>query len=361
MKKSISILVAVFLSVSIWSVSNTLAFEVVTQEMMQQEMVTETDLIRTVDNFIILFDDSSSANEMVAGKDVTRIQATKALLKERNAWLPDLGYQAGLFSATSSGHKEIYPILPYNRDAFGAAIDKLPDQGGGPTMLQQELSSLRKPISGLSGKTAVIMFTDGGYSQVRGPKSALQIAIDIAKENDVCFYVVSSATEEQNKQILESVAKINACSRVVPLNAFLDNPHYLSGALFTVKTTTYARMTPMTQTRVDVNNVLFGFDSYTIGSEFNEKLDMLANFLKENPDAFVVASGFTDSMGDEEYNLGLSERRVNAVKDYLVNAGIDEDRIVAHWFGQLNPVGDNATNEGQALNRRVEFAVGGVN
>ena len=102
MKKSISILMAVFLSVSIWTVSNALAFEVVTQEMMQQELVTETDLIRTVDNFIILFDDSSSANEMVPGKDVTRIQATKALLKERNAWLPDLGYQAGLFSATSA-------------------------------------------------------------------------------------------------------------------------------------------------------------------------------------------------------------------------------------------------------------------
>ena len=361
MKKSIFCILFVFFLVPVFAVGNVFAFEVVTQEMMKKEIVTETDLIRTVDNFIILFDASSSANEMVPGKDVSRIQATKTLLKERNDWLPDLGYKAGLYTATSSGHEEVYPVLPYNREAFGAAIDKLPEEGGGPTMLQQQFSSLRQPLAGLSGRTAVIMFTDGSFSKVRGPKKPVQIAQDIAKDNDVCFYVVSSATEEDNKQILEAVSKINSCSRVVDLDDFLDNPHHLSGGLFTVKTTTYARMTPMTQTRVDVNNVLFGFDSYTIGSEFNEKLDMLANFLKENPDAFVVASGFTDSVGDEEYNLGLSERRVNAVKDYLVNAGIDEDRIVAHWFGQLNPVGDNATNEGQALNRRVEFAVGGVN
>lgn len=361
MKKSISIFMAVFLSVSILTIGNALAFEVVTQEMIKKEMVTETDLIKTVDNFIILFDASSSANNMVAGKDVSRIQATKAMLKERNAWLPDLGYTAGLFTMTSSGHQEVYPLLPYNREALDAAIDKLPDQGSGPTMLQPVFSSIRKPIAGLSGKTAVIMFTDGSFSKVRGPKKPVEIAREIAKESDVCFYLISSATEAANEQLLAAVSSVNSCSRVVPLDNFLDNPHYLAGGLFTVKTTTYARMTPMTQTRVDVNNVLFGFDSYTIGSEFNEKLDMLANFLKENPDAFVVASGFTDSMGDEEYNLGLSERRVNAVKDYLVNAGIDEDRIVAHWFGQLNPVGDNATAEGQALNRRVEFAVGGVN
>ncbi len=361
MKRSIFSVLAVLCLVSVWAVSNAAAFEVVTKEMIQKEIVTEADLIRTVDNFIILFDSSSSAGQMVPGRDVTRIQATKAMLQERNAWLPDLGYNAGLFNMTNTGFEEIYPILPYSRDAFGAAINNLPETGSGPTMLQQTLSALRAPIAGLEGRTAVILFTDGSYSNVRGPNSALQIAKEIARDNDVCFYLISSATEGENQRVVDATAQINACSRVVPLEAFLDNPHFLSGGLFTVKTSTRARLTPVTETRVDVNNVLFDFGSADLPAGSTEQLDQLSEFLQTNPQAFVVAAGFTDSVGDEEYNLGLSERRANAVKDYLVNAGIDADRIVTHWYGELNPVGDNDTEEGRALNRRVEIAVGGLN
>ena len=122
-----------------WTIASGHAFEVITQEMMEEEVITETDLIRTADNVIIVFDASSSANSMVPGLNLSRIQATKQLLKERNAWLPDLGYTAGLFKATSSGYEAVYPLLPYNRDSFGAAIDKLPDEGSGPTMAQQVL------------------------------------------------------------------------------------------------------------------------------------------------------------------------------------------------------------------------------
>jgi OOP family OmpA-OmpF porin len=66
-------------------------------------------------------------------------------------------------------------------------------------------------------------------------------------------------------------------------------------------------------------------------------------------------------MGSEEYNLGLSLKRTDIVADYLVsNHNISSDRIVRLWFGQLNPVADNSTEEGRRLNRRVELAVGGL-
>jgi outer membrane protein OmpA-like peptidoglycan-associated protein len=84
--------------------------------------------------------------------------------------------------------------------------------------------------------------------------------------------------------------------------------------------------------------------------------------MKRNPDAFVVAAGFTDNTGDPEYNLSLSEVRVRSVRDYLVrNFNLDQDRIVTFWFGSKNPVADNATSQGRRLNRRVEIAVGGIN
>ena len=365
MKKTIFALIAIACLVSLWTATDTQAFQIVTREMIEKEIVTETDLIKTADNFIILFDTSSSSNEMVPGKNISKIQATKNLLKERNALLPDLGYQAGLFNYTNEKTltgtlEEIYPVQPYDRAGFAAAIDKLPETGSGPTMLQAGLSSLRKVVAGLSGKTAVLMFTDGTISRVRGPKSALQIAQEIAGANDVCFYLISSATEAANAQLLEAVSKVNSCSRVIPLTAFLDNPTFLSGALFIVKTTAYERLIPVTEVvGVVADDMLFDFDSSVIRGEYNEKLDMLGAYLQKNPAAFVVAAGFTDSQGDEEYNLWLSERRASSVKDYLVNQfSIDMDRIATQWYGELNPVADNATEEGRQLNRRVEVAVG---
>jgi OOP family OmpA-OmpF porin len=218
-------------------------------------------------------------------------------------------------------------------------------------------------LTGLKGKTAVFLFTDGKFSETRGTKKPVQIARELAQAHDVSFYLISSATAAAEKGLLEAVAKVNASSRVIPLAAFTDFPSYLSGALYTLKTTTYERLKPNTQVVGFVtDDMLFDFNSPVIRSDYHEKLGMLGAFLQKNPDAYVVTAGFSDSIGNEEYNLGLSERRASGVKQYLVDTfGIDADRIVPLWFGELNPVGDNATKEGRRLNRRVEIAVGGIN
>ncbi|MGD8700962.1 MAG: OmpA family protein [Desulfosarcina sp.] len=350
--------------VGVFTMNNVLAFEIITQEMIQKEIVTETDLIRNADNFIILFDTSSSTNEMVPGKSISKIQAAKNLLKERNAWLPDLGYQSGLYIYTDhetlvGTFKEVYGMQAYDRGRFATAIDQLPETGQGGTTLNAGLSPLRKVVAGLSGKTAIIMFTDGKVTRLRGTKKPLQIAQEIARENDVCFYLVSSATDDVNQQLLEAVSKVNACSRVVPLATFLDNPIYLGGALFTVKTTAYERLVPVTEVVGFVaDDILFDFNSAELRPDYDEKKMMLVNFLQQNPDTYVVVAGFTDSVGDEEYNLGLSERRAESVKSALTGAGIDGDRIVTLWYGEFNPVADNTTVEGRQRNRRVELGVG---
>jgi OOP family OmpA-OmpF porin len=368
MKKSIIVVLAFACLISLWAFTNAQAFEIITREMVEKEIVTKTDLIKTVDNFIVMFDTSGTTNQMVPGKNITKIAATKELLKERNAWFPDLGYQAGLYEYTNNEtlagtFKAIYPMQAYDRDQFAAAIDQLPEKGQGPTMIQAGLHGLRKVVDGLSGKTAVIMFTDGSASVVRGPKKPLQIAQEIVKDKDVCFYLISSATEAVNEELLEGVSKVNSCSRVIPLTVFMDNPLYLSGALFTVRTSSYVRLKPTTQVvGVVADDMLFDYDSSLVRGEYNEKLDMLGEYLQKNPEAFVVAAGFADSAGDDEYNLWLSKRRANNVKNYLVSTfNIDMNRVVPLWFGELNPVADNATEEGRQLNRRVEIAVGGVN
>ncbi len=135
---------------------------------------------------------------------------------------------------------------------------------------------------------------------------------------------------------------------------------YAVTALFTVKATSYEHLRPVTQVVGFVApDMLFDFDSVAIRDTYLEKLGMLANYLQKNPVAYVVAAGFSDDAGDAEYNMALSQRRAESVRDHLMTVhGIGADRIVTLWFGELNPVADNTTAEGRQRNRRVEVAVG---
>ena len=79
--------------------------------------------------------------------------------------------------------------------------------------------------------------------------------------------------------------------------------------------------------------------------------------MQENKDKRVSLSGHTDSIGSDKYNLGLSERRVTAVREYVVKKGVDGSRITGQGFGESKPIADNKTKEGRAKNRRVEVKV----
>lgn len=105
------------------------------------------------------------------------------------------------------------------------------------------------------------------------------------------------------------------------------------------------------------SGLLFGFDSSEIQSEARENLTQLASSLNEYPDSDIVIVGHTDSTGSEEYNLGLSNRRSEAAKTYLVSRGIPSSRIQAQGRGELEPIADNNLEEGRDQNRRVEVAI----
>ena len=102
-------------------------------------------------------------------------------------------------------------------------------------------------------------------------------------------------------------------------------------------------------------DVLFDFDKAEIKPEFTAEVDAAAELLLANPDVTVRIDGHTDSIGTEEYNQGLSERRAEAVAAYLEAAGVSRDRMTVAGFGETQPVASNDTAEGRALNRRVEI------
>jgi outer membrane protein OmpA-like peptidoglycan-associated protein len=112
-----------------------------------------------------------------------------------------------------------------------------------------------------------------------------------------------------------------------------------------------------TKKTIVLRGINFDFDSSTIKPEFEGVLDAAVEALNENPDVRVQVAGHTDSVGTDEYNQGLSERRANAVLGYLSTHGIDASRLTAVGFGESSPVADNATADGRAQNRRVELNI----
>jgi len=109
--------------------------------------------------------------------------------------------------------------------------------------------------------------------------------------------------------------------------------------------------------RVELD-VKFDFDKAQVKEESYGDIKSLADFMKQYPQTSTVVEGHTDSIGTDAYNQGLSERRANAVRDVLVNQyGVEGGRVNAVGYGEAQPVADNATDAGRAINRRVEAEV----
>ncbi len=104
-------------------------------------------------------------------------------------------------------------------------------------------------------------------------------------------------------------------------------------------------------------NVYFDFDSHVLKDEAKLVLDGLIKYYKFYPEIQIEMNANTDSKGSIEYNKKLSEKRGNAALEYLMKGGIPRNALVVNVFGADNPIADNDTEEGRALNRRVEFYV----
>ncbi len=103
--------------------------------------------------------------------------------------------------------------------------------------------------------------------------------------------------------------------------------------------------------------VHFDFDKQNIKKIYVPLLDQSMAYLKEHPSTPVTVKGHTDYKGSDEYNQKLSERRANAVRDYLIQKGIASSRIQVVGYSEHRPIADNKTAEGQAMNRRSELEV----
>jgi outer membrane protein OmpA-like peptidoglycan-associated protein len=125
----------------------------------------------------------------------------------------------------------------------------------------------------------------------------------------------------------------------------------------------FNRVLPTTDTprglQVNMADVLFAFGKYELQQSAREALAKFSGIVLAHPGLHLSVEGYTDSVGSDAFNQTLSEQRANAVRDYLIQQGLDPSSIVATGFGKSNPVASNDTPAGRQQNRRVEIIISG--
>ena len=374
-----------------------------------------------VDNFVFFFDASGSMRDNYMGQgtftNVTGTTGTtgevedfkfgfaKRAMQSMNQMIPELGYQAGLYSAVT-GYQSYLDMGPYDTAAMDQAIEKTevaPRMYGYNTPLADGISKLEPVLKDLSGETAVILFTDGGENLGGAPA---QVIDSLGTQYNTCFHIVSYAQSTEEKETIDAMAKVQDCT-VLVTGADMEDKAKMKGFVEQVFYTTikdsdgdgvpdcrdecpdtpagvevdevgcpvdsdgdgvpdYRDKCPNTEAGVEVDDegcaypvtkrikVYFDFDKAAIKDEYHGVLMKIADYLKRNKKTEMVIEGHTDSVGSAEYNMRLSEKRAENVKAYLVdNFGIDADRLEAKGYGETRPIADNETKQGQQKNRRV--------
>lgn len=110
-------------------------------------------------------------------------------------------------------------------------------------------------------------------------------------------------------------------------------------------------------TKVVLHNLHFATNKTVILPESEGALEELSAFMREHPTVSILITGHTDNVGSDQANQRLSEGRANAVRDALIERGVQAERIEAEGKGESEPIADNDTEEGRAKNRRVEFTI----
>lgn len=305
------------------------------------------DLVRKVDSFDLLADQSGSMMMKSDEFKMTKAAAAKQVLAAVNEAIPDLGYKASLHTVAPASSVVAYG--DWNRSAMADGIASLEDQGqvfGRMTPMGDGFAVNSGDYAAMARPTAIVLASDGANNL--GVDPVAEAAAIYQAQPGICFHVISFADTEEGQAVLDKIAGLNSCSVSVKgadlmadqnaLNQFVADVFYTTGAA---------------EEALVLHGVNFAFDSYALDAKAQGILDEAAAVLKEK-NVRVTLEGWTDSVGTDAYNKVLSQNRANAVKAYLVEQGVPASKLSAIGMGKSFKY-DNATEEGRYLNRRVEL------
>lgn len=275
----------------------------------------------------------------------------------------------------------------FNQGALYADVQNIPFIGR-DTPLHDSLDQTAAMLSGASGKSAVILISDGVATE---PDAAIAAAQALAQGN-VCIHTIQISTSEKGADLLQRIANLTNCGSFQAAASITSGPTLIDFVrkvfLETIGVTPVPEppVIPEPQPEKDsdgdgvpdsrdqcpdtpkgakvddrgcwtIREVLFELDKAVIRPQFYGLLDEVADVLKQNPGMNIYIDGHTCDRGTDQYNQQLSIRRANSVRNYLIDQGIEESRLRTRGFGESRPAIPNTSEANRQYNRRVEFSV----
>jgi OOP family OmpA-OmpF porin len=325
------------------------------------EPIDVTAFAPKVESFVVLLDSSSSMRKDI--QDRAKIETAQDLVASFNSAVPALDFNAGLVTfgqgmgrcrgqGTAS---EFYGMTSYNSADFAEALGSL-QCAGGKTPMSKGIDATTGMLASQTGPVAVFIVSDfSGFGDIHA--GSVETAVEKLKAqhgNNVCLHTVKVGDDPSGDEMISRITSVAGCDSAVQAGDITS-----AAAMGTYVTETL--MAPLQYEKHTVSaTALFDFNKSDLKEQGKAELHNLGASIKQKgiTVADIDVIGHTDSIGSETYNQGLSERRATAVSDYLVSQGIDGGIIDVSGKGESQPVASNDTDEGRALNRRVEVHVG---
>ena len=319
------------------------------------------ELVKKVDNFIVFMDQSGSMAWAKADAGNQKFDQAVRSVQLLDKVTPELGYKSSV--VTFAPYASVSSPEAYKTGAIGSAASGIKPPFNYFTPMGDGLSDIDPLIAGLSGKTALILFTDGASNEGTDPVMQAKSLYGKYAPN-LCLHIVSYADTPGGEATINAIKSLADCSVVVDAKTLESDEamtRFAKAVLYEEKAPAPPPVKPSPKPAAPVAkevitfNLLFDFDKADIKDEMIPSLEQAKLILEEDPGTTFVLSGHTDSTGAEDYNQGLSERRAAAVKNWLVSNGVPASRLKTVGYGESRPKYDNATREGRKLNRRVEM------
>ncbi len=277
---------------------------------------------------------------------IEKIAMVKSVMGDINTLLPALDYTAGLY--TFSPYGPVLPHKPWERRLMQNAVEDLRislDIFARTTDLGDALIAQGKVIATEQGRKAMLIFSDGEVN--RGPNPIIEARNLLERNPELCLHIVSVADTEQGQATLDAIARLKRCSVSARAWDLLQDDaamrQFVSDIFYEEKI----------EEVIVLRGVNFAFDSATIDPTAQGILNEVALAIIRQPGTKVLLSGYTDHFGTDQYNQGLSQRRADSVRQYLIGRGVEPGRLIARGRGKSFTY-DNSTEEGCYMNRRVE-------
>jgi len=306
-----------------------------------------------VDNFLVIFDGSSSMWETSNGS--RKFSQSKNIILGINQAVSGLKLKAGLHiigdsaatKDTLANDSLIYGMTDYTPAAFAQAVNSV--QVKGLTPISIPLTKSVDTLKNSTGKIAVIVVSDG--LQVSADKTspeAAAIRLKAAYGDRICLYTILIGNDAEGQKTMSAVAKAGECGFATTENAVANT----TGMNEFVEKVFFEKVVPPPVSFL--LNVQFDFDKDTIRQDATDNLDEVGGFLATHPKIAITLEGHTCDMGSERHNSSLSRQRAESVKRYMVRKfHIDPARLTTVGYGFSRPVASNATEKGRQQNRRV--------